>query len=311
MVKCTKCVQPHEERPDEVPEQPILSGRKDVLVNHLKSCHFAPRESLLKEEEDKAAGDCNSASVPFAGSQSPANGSSSTSSVHLHDRRQKKKQNTLHSFIISPFSEDTNADGDHSGPQLAFPLNRTRIGPSRSRVSQLCCSASPPVRKQLAINLLDRCAEAADDGKRATLLQHQSMGERVNLVLDGWENSDHRHILGVVLNLFGAQWTFAAAECTVRQDGLAIAEHIEKLIEKLTSDGWRVGAVVTDNAGQSHPCFAVSKFDFIFCFAHQVNLLVKDVLTKVFGTVAEEASAMINVFRRYVQVVAPPPRING
>ncbi|KAI9915862.1 hypothetical protein PsorP6_006960 [Peronosclerospora sorghi] len=67
---------------------------------------------------------------------------------------------------------------------------------------------------------------------------------------------------------------------------------MEKLIEKLTPDGWRCGRA------QRILALWCPKFAFIFCFDRQVNLLVKDVLMKVFGTVAEEASAMINVFSR-------------
>lgn len=123
------------------------------------------------------------------------------------------------------------------------------------------------------------------------------------MVTDAWENSARRHILGVLLTLFSVHWTYGAVECTVRQDGLAVAESLERLLKDLRSGGWTVGAIVTDNAGQCARARRIlvlrwPRIVFLFCFAHQINLLVKDVLTRVFKSVAAEAAAMINTLSR-------------
>ncbi|KAI9919574.1 hypothetical protein PsorP6_017535 [Peronosclerospora sorghi] len=132
-----------------------------------------------------------------------------------------------------------------------------------------------PARKTLRTTVLDRCAIRQDLNDKKELKQQQHRGGRVNLVSDSWENSARRHILGVVLNLFGVQWTYGAIECTIRQDGHSIAQSLESLLLELFTEGWNVGAVITDNAGQ-------------------FNLLVKDVLSRIFGSVDEQATAMIN-----------------
>ena len=65
---------------------------------------------------------------------------------------------------------------------------------------------------------------------------------RVNLLSDVWQNVSKEHLLGSQLSLFGT--------VGYRHDGIAIAEELEKLLEKAQDSGWEVIAVVTDDAGQ-------------------------------------------------------------
>ncbi|POM78256.1 LOW QUALITY PROTEIN: Hypothetical protein PHPALM_4233 [Phytophthora palmivora] len=85
-----------------------------------------------------------------------------------------------------------------------------------------------------------------------------------------------------------------------RHDGLAIAEQMEAVLEQLLSSGWKVGAVVTDNAGQcgrARRILALRYPDiaFVFCFAHDVNNLVKSILKTVFKDISEDAAGIASI----------------
>ncbi|KAI9895414.1 hypothetical protein PsorP6_019015 [Peronosclerospora sorghi] len=80
---------------------------------------------------------------------------------------------------------------------------------------------------------------------------------------------------------------------------LAISQYLEGLLLKLFTEGWTVGGLITDNAGQCARARRIlarrwPSIVSLFCFAHQDNLLVKDVLARIFGSVDEQATAMIN-----------------
>ncbi len=72
-------------------------------------------------------------------------------------------------------------------------------------------------------------------------------GKRINFLFDTWENIAKTHILGVILSLAGLCVTFSTFTCGSRHDGLAIAEHLESILLSMITQGWDVGAVVTDN----------------------------------------------------------------
>ncbi|CAM6074430.1 unnamed protein product [Sphagnum tenellum] len=90
------------------------------------------------------------------------------------------------------------------------------------------------------------------------------------------------HILGVVLSLVGLCVTFGTFTCGSRHDGLAIAEHLEGILLSMIAQGWDVGAIVTANAGNGARARRIlalrwPKIVFMLCYAHQINMLVKDV----------------------------------
>ncbi|EEY58479.1 uncharacterized protein PITG_01147 [Phytophthora infestans T30-4] len=63
-------------------------------------------------------------------------------------------------------------------------------------------------------------------------------------------NISKEHNLGVQLTLFGVILTFALTPVGDRHDGLAVADNIEKVIRQGLDEGWNIGAIITDNAGQ-------------------------------------------------------------
>ncbi|EEY64968.1 uncharacterized protein PITG_16410 [Phytophthora infestans T30-4] len=67
---------------------------------------------------------------------------------------------------------------------------------------------------------------------------------------DVWQNISRAHLLGCQLVLFGCGMTYALLPTGPRHDAIAIAEQMECMMEKMQNDGWIIGGVVTDNAGQ-------------------------------------------------------------
>jgi hypothetical protein len=75
------------------------------------------------------------------------------------------------------------------------------------------------------------------------------LGKRVNFLSDAWENIVKMHILGVILSLAGLCVTFGTFTYGSQHDGLTIAEHLESILLSMIAQGWDVGTIVIDNAG--------------------------------------------------------------
>ncbi|KAE9171226.1 hypothetical protein PF002_g29875 [Phytophthora fragariae] len=93
--------------------------------------------------------------------------------------------------------------------------------------------------------------------------------------------------------------TYALLPTGARHDALAIAEQMEEVMEQMANDGWKVGAVITDNAGQCGRARRIlslryPRISFQICFAHDLNNLVKAVLKSDFSVVTKEASDAVN-----------------
>ncbi|ETL45048.1 hypothetical protein L916_04780 [Phytophthora nicotianae] len=89
--------------------------------------------------------------------------------------------------------------------------------------------------------------------------------------------------------------TYGLRPSSDRHDGLAIAKHMEGVIEELLASEWKIGAVVTDNAGQCGRARRIlapryPNIAFLICFAHDINNLVKAVLKTVFKEISEDAA---------------------
>ena len=56
--------------------------------------------------------------------------------------------------------------------------------------------------------------------------------------------------MGTIIALFGSALTFGLFKCGDRHDAIAIAMEMEVIMLKIISEGWKMGAVITDNAGQ-------------------------------------------------------------
>ncbi|ETL88842.1 hypothetical protein L917_12128, partial [Phytophthora nicotianae] len=160
--------------------------------------------------------------------------------------------------------------------------------------------ASSPSRQVLGGRIIDRCAKTAFEDDKSIIRRAQFLTEaKVNFLSDVWMNIARMHLLGCQISLYGAVCAIGLFPTSDRHDGVAIAEHMEKVMLQLESNGWSIGAVVTDDAGQCARARRIlalrwPKVIFLRCFAHSINNLVKGVLQTTFRDVAAQASAVVN-----------------
>ena len=85
---------------------------------------------------------------------------------------------------------------------------------------------------------------------------------------------------------------------------MANAEEIECAIERAEADfGFRIGCVTTDDAGQCARAKRILalRFPNVYsgrCYAHQVNLIVKDVLKASFLRMVQRAKDLVSVYQK-------------
>ncbi len=130
---------------------------------------------------------------------------------------------------------------------------------------------------------MNKYANKVDSSDHAALKVATPLGsgKRVNFLSNVWENIAKTHILGVILSLAGLCVTFSTFTCGSRHDDLAITEHLESILLSMIAQGWDVGVIITDNASNCARAQRIlalrwPKIVFMFCYAHQINLLVKE-----------------------------------
>jgi hypothetical protein len=162
-----------------------------------------------------------------------------------------------------------------------------------------------PIRQLLGGPILNKYADKVDLGDHATLKASPPLGsgKHVNFLSDAWENIAKTHILGVILSFASLCVTFGTFTCGSRHDGLAIAEHLESILLLMIAQGWDVGAIVTDNAGNCARARRIlalrwPKIVFLFCYAHQINLLVKDVIATSWKITVSQAHAIVSTLNK-------------
>jgi hypothetical protein len=164
-----------------------------------------------------------------------------------------------------------------------------------------------PTRQLLGGPILNKYLDKVDSGDHAALKAAAPPGSRnrVNFLSDAWENIAKTHILGVIMSLASLCVTFGTFTCGSRHDGLAIAEHLESILLLMTAQGWDVGAVVTNNAGNCARARRIlalrwPKIVFLFCYAHQINLLIKDVIATRWQITVFQAHAIVSTLNKSI-----------
>ncbi|KUF95147.1 ALA-interacting subunit 3 [Phytophthora nicotianae] len=159
-----------------------------------------------------------------------------------------------------------------------------------------------PSRRTLGGQLLNTHADQLIKGESDEVkgLQLRS-GGRANFLSDGWQDVGKRHLLGAHIGLFGSFTTLGLFPTeTQRLDGLALASRMEKIMEDAEEDGWEIGGVITDdagNCGRARRILALRwpKVVFLKCFAHDLNNLVKKILSlECFRKVSKQAHDVVN-----------------
>lgn len=157
-----------------------------------------------------------------------------------------------------------------------------------------------PCRKRLGGVILREQAQLAQIQAETRLKARcaESCG-RVNILSDVWQNVSKEHLLGSQISLFGCVMTDSLTEVGADHDGISIARDLEGLIVDASDNGWIVGALVTDDAGQCAKARRIlalrwTPVVFLRCFAHDINNLVKQVLQSAYRRITYEAAAVVN-----------------
>jgi len=179
-------------------------------------------------------------------------------------------------------------------------------GSTRRLLDFVCPGISSylPSRHRQGRSILTAHAKHCSAAETKALVNVQKeTGGRVNFLSDVWQNVSRDHLLGCQLTLFGQTMSYALPGVGNRHDGVAIADELERVMKHAmdADEKWVIGAVVTDNAGQCGRARRIlalrwPRIVFIFCFAHDINNLVKSVLkTPSFRQIGSQAAAVVNV----------------
>ena len=166
-----------------------------------------------------------------------------------------------------------------------------------------------PSRRKLSGKLLRDAAKSSRDDILPKMANfHSNFKCNYFCVCDGWVDVSKRHILGSIVALLNLWFAYDESLgkgnliTDDRHDGLAVAQQIEKAFIKTENDfGITFGGVTTDEAGQCQRAKRIlalryPNMYFGKCFAHQVNLLVKDVFKVVYIEVVNRARILVTKY---------------
>lgn len=161
-----------------------------------------------------------------------------------------------------------------------------------------------PGRKKL-VSILKRVADASIVPRMESFERDVQNGRIITVVLAGWESKNKKHIIGVILQSDSKWVTFSDDSGNYDNsdvhDGLAVAREIECIIDCVENmfSNLKFRAICTNDAGQYGRARKIlaKRFPhwvFVHCFAHQVNLIVKDVLKQSYGAVVEQGASIVS-----------------
>jgi hypothetical protein len=312
--ECKHCARAHSDDPAKYPRPKDVLGRRHYFAKHLASCgHYIAV---------KHAG-CIGLVTPVEAAYSSTRGGGEGGVASTPNReRSKKAPARLFPTPSSQSKQRGRAEPLAGAPRRFSRLEKERLEQlllefqadnhlanlfidreSTHRLLNFLCpgvSDYLPRTNVLGGRVLNEHAERYSRLEAEELREKQRVtGGRINLLSDVWENVSRDHLLGSQLTLFGKTLTFDLAPVGARHDGVAIAQQLEELIERAETEGYKVGAIVTDNAGQCgrarriliprHPHMV-----FVLCYAHDINNFVKAVLKTAFKEIACQATAVVN-----------------
>ena len=127
----------------------------------------------------------------------------------------------------------------------------------------------------------------------------------LNCICDGWEDGSKRHILRYIVQVLGEWMSYDDAignRNIIESDelhGIATAKLIKRVFTKIFGElNLRISCVVTDDADQYQRAERVlalcyPHMYFGMCYAHQVNLVVKDVLNLIHIKLVSRVKSLI------------------
>lgn len=318
---CVHCDDAHKRYPNEAPLPEPMQSRREKIQGHLRRCRWyndavaqgsvpSLDQGIADWQEKRQSGrhggrstlesflQKRPSSAPYASSRLSSDISSSASS-------EKRHQRSIDTYFVPFFSEQKHAEFE----RLLVEFQAENFLPSsfveRASTKRLfkflnvATIRALPDRHALAGKLLDDQSSVGGQASRDALFRRQqSLGGRVNLLSDVWQNVAKKHLLGCHLTLFGAVVNYGLYPTASRHDGIAIAQQLEGVILAAHDDQWTIGAIVTDNAGQCGRARRIlaprwPRIAFLHCFAHDINNLVKAVLRTSFSTITKKASSVV------------------
>ncbi|POM67214.1 Hypothetical protein PHPALM_16826 [Phytophthora palmivora] len=268
----------------------IIMGRSSNYPSHLKRCQYyqeAVRRGDVKPPQVQQT--LLRGFVQSTRSEHSVEDVSSTSSV--------KRQRYMREYFDNVFTDEELKDfhrlliqfqADNYLPDRFIEKKSTRR--LFIFLNKTCVSALPK-RKDMG-RILDKFSTVEEEGQLQALSNRLAYsGGRLNFLSDVWQNIAK----GVCLLIFGTIVTYGLFATGSRHDGIAIAQQMENVIKEIEAKGWRIGAVVTDNAGQCGRARRIlalrhTRIAYVRCFAHDINNLVKAVLNSAFRKVTKTAS---------------------
>ncbi|KAF4136212.1 hypothetical protein GN958_ATG14597 [Phytophthora infestans] len=122
------------------------------------------------------------------------------------------------------------------------------------RLFELVCpgiSAILPSRRTLGKRIRQEHAHRCKTMDMKALKEMMETTEGwVNLLSDVWQNISKDHLLGCQLSLFCVLLTYGLLPAGDENHGIAIFKRLEQVLEQTQEENWRIGAIITDNAGQ-------------------------------------------------------------
>eukprot|EP00918_Siedleckia_nematoides_P107194 GHVU01233709.1.p1 GENE.GHVU01233709.1~~GHVU01233709.1.p1 ORF type:complete len:440 (-),score=38.69 GHVU01233709.1:76-1395(-) len=254
LCQCVMCLQAYEKEPDTNAKPAKIEYRKERMLNHLRNCKCIPPcerahvQGILADADKKS--ESSSATPAAPGSR-----------VTPIDARDENTSGTrpLKQLRLSRFADRklTATEKDTFNELLTecYVSNGWAFqgveSPSFRRLIKFLRPAvvdDIPGRKTLGGRLLKELASKSAAAQKKTVMKYSKMAP-LGVVLDTYENTSRKHIMGINVHLFDGEWYYDAREAGEKHDGIAKAKKVEALFDEMEAKDMTVGSLCTDSDG--------------------------------------------------------------
>ena len=157
-----------------------------------------------------------------------------------------------------------------------------------------------PSPYQVGGPILEEVALSGSGEEREAIKAHMAKGALPGLVIDAFENTSRKHIMGLILALLDTWSCFDARETGTRHDGIAIGIFVEGVIKELEEAGFPISSFCSDSDGGIARMRRIlakrwPKMIFSPCFAHLINCMVGAILKHPrFKTIMDMVNGFVN-----------------
>lgn len=298
----------------------LLQGRPRTMENHLKKC----KEYLNAVEAEEKSIECLSSVSQQQQSQAStvstatttkraAPPSSSSSLTHIKKAKKKLSIKTFLDRDMTSYEEkimlqrmiEMVADNGIAFQWIERESTIRFIESLRPSAIKLL-----PSRRVLGGKLLRDAAIGSRNDRLPQMINLFKDGCNANFICDGWEDGSKTHILGCIVQVLDNWISYDEAlgeGNIITQDehhGIATARMIESAFLKVANDlGIVIKCVITDDAGQCQRAKRILSLRFpqmYFgkCYAHQINLVVKDVFKIIHVQLVSRVKALIKTYNK-------------